>query len=257
MPNFNLAHLLLLSITTGFLLKDRLDINEFNSKPLVSIAALKSDSNKVVEKICFDLNHDGKADTIELANPPVEGNPGLFSKITINIQGSKLVEFYANDVWDVIDKPFAKSNLVKSDKVYIKADGKRVYLVLFGYQYGSGRDEFTVIRIKDNIAKIIYNLEMNEPIGFQYYGNPKTLKFIGRTNHCEYLNSSKNGNYQTSTYSPFYVYNLTDIMSIDTMLTKQYNLKNYVWAGLNYNEKLQVLEPQKPGLKYKLVGKAR
>lgn len=257
MPTLKLAHLLLLIITTGFLLKDRLDINEFNSKPLVSYAALKADSNKVIEKIGFDLNHDGKADTIELANPPIEGNPGLFSKITINILGSKSVEFYAKDVWDVIDKPFTKSNLVKSDKVYIKADGKQVFVVCFGYQYGSGRDEFTVIRIKDNNSRVIYNLEMNEPIGFQYFGNPKTLKFIGRTNHCEYLNSSENSNYQTATYSPFYVYNLTDTISIDTVLTKQYNLKNYVWAGINYNDKLDVLEPRKSGLKYRLEGKAK
>jgi hypothetical protein len=257
MNPINLARLLLLSIITGFLLQERHDINEFISKPLVSNAALETDSNKVIEKINFDLNHDGKADTIELANPPIEGNPGLFSKITIRIQGSKSMEFYAKDVWDIIDKGFTKSNLVKSDKVYIKADGKQVYLVLFGFLYGSGRDEFTVIRVKDNAAKIIFNQEMNEPIGFQYFGNPKTLKFIGRAKLCEYLNSSKNGNYQTATYSPFYVYNLTDIMSIDTMLTKQYNLKNYVWAGINYNEKLRVQQPSKPGLKYKLVGKAR
>ena len=257
MSPINLARLLLLSIITGFLLTDRLYLNEFKRQPLISNSAFKTDSNKVVEKIGFDLNQDGKADTIELANPPIEGNPGLFSKITIRIQGSKSVKFYAKDVWDVIDKPFTKSNLVKSDKVYIKADGKQVYLVLFGYQYGSGRDKFTVIRIKDNNSRVIYNLEMNEPIGFQYYGNPKTLKFIGRAKLCEYLNSSKNGNYQTATYSPFYVYNLTDIMSIDTMLTKQYNLKNYVWAGINYNEKLRVQQPRKPGLKYKLVGKAR
>lgn len=253
----NLRYLLLLSITTGFLLKNNLVINEFNSKPLVSYTAVETDSNRVIELISFDLNHDGKVDTIELADPPIEGNPGLFSKITIRIQGLKTMEFYAKDVWDVIDKPFTKSNLVKSEKVYIKVDGKQVYLVLFGYQYGSGRDEFTIIRIKDNSAKVIFNQAMNEPIGFQYYGNPKTLKFIGRTNHCEYINSSENGNYQTTTYSPFYVYNLSDTMSIDTILTKQYNLKNYVWAGKNYNEKIEVLEPIKPSLKYRLVSRKK
>lgn len=257
MPTLKLAHLLLLIITTGFLLKDRLDINEFNSKPLVSYAALKADSNKVIEKIGFDLNHDGKADNIELANPPIEGNPGLFSKITINILGSKSVEFYAKDVWDVIDKPFTKSNLVKSDKVYIKADGKQVYLVLFGFLYGSGRDEFTVIRVKDNAAKIIFNQEMNEPIGFQYFGNPKTLKFVGRVYNSEIINYTDDDSFQIASYCPYYVYNLTDSMSVNTLLSKQYNLKNYVWAGINYNDKLDVLEPRKSGLKYRLEGKAK
>lgn len=253
MNPIKLGYLLLLSITTGFLLKDRLYLSEFNRKPLVSNAALKTDSNKVVEKIGFDLNQDGKADTIELSTPPIEGNPGLFSKVNIKIQGSKIEEFNAKDVWALIDKGFTKTNEVKSDKVYLKVDGKQVYLVLFGFLYGSGRDEFTIIRIKDNAAKIIFNQEMNEPIGFQYYGNPKILKFVRRVYGSEIISYTDDDSYQIASYCPYYVYNLTDSMTVNTSLSKQYNLKNYVWAGINYNDKLDVLEPRKPGLKYRLA----
>ncbi len=45
------------------------------------------------------------------------------------------------------------------------------------------------------------------------------------------------------TYSPYIVYNLANF-AIDQMLTEKYNKEHYIWEGIKYNDKLQVLYPK-------------
>lgn len=198
-----------------------------------------------IEIITTDLNGDEKKDSIILTNPPLEGDPGVFQKLTLSFSGLGNQEFIAKDVWDSIDIDFLKNNqnAVKSTRVFVYKEFNRVLILLFGFSYGSGREEFTIIQIKENKTKIIFDEKLEHAIKLKDFDNDKSVELLGR-NSGEIYQKLDSLNADIGTYNPFLIYKLSDTCKTDIILSKKYNENNYVWAGLEYNEEIKVLYPR-------------
>lgn len=205
-------------------------------------------SNKIIEKIVFDLNNDGRPDTILLSNPTFGNDPGIFQKVTVKLSGKVSEEFIAKDVWDEVDSEFLMKNhnAVNSKLVFVFKNSNYSLLLLFGFMYGSGRDEFTVIQIKEGIVKVIFDDQLEMPISLTDFGNDKGIELLGR-NIGEVIDRDDSLNATIDTYNPFYVYSFNNGFQIDEKVTKEYNEEHYVWAGLRYSDGIKVLCPMNGG----------
>lgn len=207
-------------------------------------AAEQNDNYKTIETIITDLNNDGKTDTISAYMPPVDGDPGTFRKINISLGSKGRNTFIAKDVWDKIDSAFAKNNTnaVQSNLIFVHKEPKQTFILLFGFAYGSGRDEISLIRIKDNKIEMLVDNKFEEPIKFTDLDNDGEAELICQTPPEMYESDAKG---DIGTYSPFLVYKCDNVLYLEKKLTEAYNKQHYVWTGYKYNEHIKVLYPKK------------
>lgn len=196
--------------------------------------------------IITDLNNDGKKDTLSLYMPPAEGKPGTFGRINISLGSKGRNTFMAHDIWDKVDKEFAKhnTNAVTSDLVFIHKEPKQSYILLFGFAYGSGREEISIIRIKDNKIEMLFDNPLEEPVSFTDLDNDGEAELLAQAPPEMYEEDKKSKGF-IGAYSPFIVFKLGPAMYTDKKLTEQYNKQHYVWAGYKYNENIKVRYPEK------------
>lgn len=64
------------------------------------------------------------------------------------------------------------------------------------------------------------------------------------TNILEYEDEIDSLNAHLGYYSPFYVYTIGEGFDLNKTLTKQYNERNYVFAGYEADEKIKVIYPR-------------
>ncbi len=210
----------------------------------------KTSSEKVIETIKVDLNDDGKTDTITLTLPSDYGDPGAFNKVYVSLAGSSKKAFSSKaDAWDKIHPDFAGKNVneVKSDKVFVYKKPDITFILLFGYVFGSGSNEFTVMQVKNGVSSLIFDDAMDYPEGFTDTNHDGTLQFLGRPSLPEQSGHIDSLDADILTYDPYKVYDIYNGFKIDKDLTKKYNEENYVWAGLKSDEKIKVLVPRKDG----------
>lgn len=198
-----------------------------------------------IKTLVADLNNDGKTDTISVYMPPVEGDPGTFGKINISLGSKGRNTFTAEDIWDKIDNAFAKenTNAVHSNLVFVHKEPKQAFILLFGFAYGSGRDEISLIRIKDNTIEMLIDNKLEEPVKFTDMDNDGITELVCQ-NPPEIFQTDSKAKATLGTYSPFLVYKCDNVMSLDKKLTEAYNKEHYVWAGYQYNENIMVRYPK-------------
>lgn len=206
----------------------------------VVLAAIQED----VEPVIYDLNNDNKLDTITLTTPPVEGDPGLFQTVTISFNGMHKQSFKAKDVWDFVDSSFlaGTKNEVPSKRVFIHKEPGQTLVLLFGYIYGAGRGEFSVIRIRDNKVEMVFDDKLDYPLRLIDFNNDGKVEMLGRDAGEMYM-TIDSIDAQVGVYFPFYIYSFKDSCTIDEAMTQKYNEDNYVWAGLKYSEGIKVAYP--------------
>ncbi|MHA3789875.1 hypothetical protein ACX0HA_16830 [Flavobacterium hauense] len=209
-------------------------------------AAQQNNNYSPIETILTDLNNDGKTDSISVYLPPIEGDPGTFRKINISLGSKGRNTFTAEDVWDKIDNAFAEknSNTVRSNLAFVYKEPQQSFILLFGFAYGSGRSEISLIRIKDNKIEMLLDNTLEEPVRFTDLNNDGAAELVCRHPPEIYTTDEKTQT-QTGSYSPFLVYILSRDMYLDPKLTEQYNKSNYVWAGYKYDENIKVRYPKK------------
>ncbi|SEN56378.1 hypothetical protein SAMN04488505_11183 [Chitinophaga rupis] len=214
--------------------------NEVKIDTPVVATAIRED----VERVIYDLNNDNRPDTITLTTPPAEGDPGLFQTITISFNGMHQQSFKAKDVWDLVDSSFlaVTKNEVPSKQVFIHKEPGQTLIFLFGYIYGAGRGEFSIIRIRDNKAKLVFDDHLDNPLQLTDFDNDGKAELLGR-NEGEMYMDIDSINARIGVYFPFYIYSFKDSCIIDETMTQQYNEDNYVWAGLKYREDIKVAYP--------------
>jgi len=215
--------------------------------PVILNSIIALDSISALEKITTDLNGDNRLDTITCMSPP-DGDPGQFRKIVISLSGSGQQIFSAKDVWDFVDTVFANrnANAVSSDKVFVFKNQKQSLILLFGFVYGSGRDEFSIIQIRNNKAKMIFDDKLEIPLKIYASANDNTVELLGRC-FGEYVSDS------TETYHPYSIYTIAgDSCYLNRSLTQKYNEENYVWAGMDYNASVIVSRPLN-GIKPRII----
>jgi len=205
---------------------------------------------RLTKSFYADLNNDGKTDTITINLLPQNQT---FTTISIKLAGLPAQSFYAKEYWTMVDKWFLDSNknAVNTKLFFLKKTNKHSVILLFGESYGSGeRGEFSIINIEDNKAKMVFDhdddiIDVELPLKLIDLNNDGRLDFIYRNlgEYDEVLNKGKVG-----VYHPFYIYPVyDDSCKLSKQLTKEYNLKNYVFAGYKCNERIRVYYPDNGG----------
>jgi hypothetical protein len=205
-------------------------------------------TNTKIETIIVDLNNDNRQDTIFLSSPSATGLS--FNRITLLITGIRQQSFTAKNEWTNVDSDFLarNKNIVDSKRIFLfKSNGHSVIL-LFGYLDGAGyRGDFSIINIGASSINMVYDkgdkdLDIEVPITITDLDNDGRTDFVFR-NLFEYTERVDSLKANVGSYSPFLVYTIGKVCELNKPLTKQYNEKNYVFAGYEYNEQLQILYP--------------
>jgi len=204
---------------------------------------------RTVKTFVFDLNNDGRNDTIILSSD-TDGN--YFDRITISITGYRKQTFRAKQLWTTVDKEFLDSNKneVSSNLLFIKKTEKHAVILLFGESSGSGyRAEFTIINVENNLARKVFDhdddrINVERALKLDDLEHDGRLCFIYR-NLYELCGAV--GDADVGSYSPYYVYRVDDSCQLNKPLTKAYNEKHYVFAGYTYSEKKLIIYPRHKG----------
>lgn len=217
----------------------------------VSLYAQTRKDYKLIKRYLVDLNNDGRVDIITLRSSLKE--KGLFNQVTISITGFKKQTFNARYSWTFIDKHFlnVNKNALNSEDIYIKKTKLQSVILLFGTLDGAGyREEFSIINVENDSVKMVFG-KSNQNSEFEVQ-NPITL---GTLNYGERLNFVfryigefgayiKERNADVSTYIPYFVYTISNDCKLNKPLMKKYNQKHYVFAGYEFSEKIQILNPR-------------
>lgn len=213
----------------------------------VIYSALGIDTLSLVHFYKVDLNNDGFEDLIILQNPPIyENDPGAFSRLTIHLTNIGAKHFDTQDVFDKIPDTFRPSisSSINSEfiGVYPFQDGTLVFA--FGFQYGSGMAESMAIKISENSIVPVFEDAYNSFISLSELEFGQTPKLVLRKTE-EYWGWIDSLNIALSTYSPFHVFILRESFELDSLLTKKYNMENYVFQGFEtYNPNITVAVPR-------------
>ncbi|MCW4469068.1 hypothetical protein OGH69_08845 [Flavobacterium sp. MFBS3-15] len=200
-----------------------------------------------VETIITDLNADTVNDTIILYQTPVEGDPGLFTKMNVSVNGRRMT-FFAKNAWDEIGFYLAETgqNAVLSKNAYVHKEGIQSYIFLFGFPYGSGREEVFILKVKGRNMDIIFHNKLEELQRVSDLDNDGHAEMIVRRSP-QFLTVEED----IGTYSPFIIYSLENF-SVNKSLTEKYNKEHYIWEGIEYNDQIEVYYPN-DGSKPKLL----
>ena len=187
--------------------------------------------SKIVEIIPCHLSNSSLTDTIRLTAPADFSDPGLFTEITIKIPGKNIQSFKATDSWDVVDSEFLMNNHnpVPSRNVFIYKAPKCTFILLFGFIYGSGREEFSIIKVQNDSAIMISDNSIEEPIQIGHIYAQNEIQLLGR-DFGEAIGEVDSLNAFIETYHPYYIYSLENNFQIDSVLTERYNKEHYVWV---------------------------
>lgn len=225
-----------------------------NSKPIMAGKSAEAKAvetlelNKTIENIIYDLNNDGRVDSIRLSQDTLTGDSGAFNRLTLSIAGQKPQSFRAKDAWGIIDTNFTnhnKENAIKSDKIYVYQDSSQIVILLFGYVYGAGREETSVIYLKDNVGQLVFDEELEYPLTLTDLDHDGFLDLAGKS-HSEMYSSDEKGTILT--YDPFFVYTIKGSeCNLNIALSKTYNEEFYVWAGLHQTKEIKVMHPRDGG----------
>jgi len=200
-----------------------------------------------LETIITDLNADNLPDTLQIYLPPVEGDPGQFRKINISLGGHGRNTFTANDSWDKIDRSFTagNTNAVTSNRVFVHKEGNKSIILLWGFAYGSGREEYAIIQVTGNKMEFLHHYWLEDPV---------TFTDLDADGHAELLcrQEPEMDTKTTVVYSPYMVYTFNGVFTLSQALTKKYNTDHYVWAGYKYNEKI-IVESPSDGAKPRII----
>ncbi|HWB25386.1 MAG TPA: hypothetical protein VG738_07890 [Chitinophagaceae bacterium] len=212
------------------------------------ISAVAQKSQKRVETIITDLNNDQRNDTIQLFSTRDES--ALFNKIAISLAGAGRQLFSAKNGWGIVDTGFlaANKNAVNTNSLFLYKAKGRAIILLFGVMDGGGyREDFSIIKIKNDKAKMVLDKMDNDPdieipIALTELDNNQT-DFIFR-NYGEIYKHVDSLNADIAAYNPYLVYTIGDTCVLNKPLTKQYNEDHYVFAGYTYSENIKVLYPR-------------
>lgn len=219
---------------------------------LSGIAQTKQRQNATytpVETIITDLNADTVNDTIILYHPPVEGDPGIFTKMNVSVNGRR-VTFHAKYAWEEMYDFFLNDskNAVDSKLAFVHKEHEQSFIILFGRATPGGREELLIVGIKDRNMEIVFHNSIGESHFFADLDNDGHIDIVAQA-LPEYRNE---GGETVSGYMPYIVYSLTPYFDINKTLTEKYNKEHYIWEGMKYNADIKVLYP-KDGSKPRLL----
>lgn len=249
---FFLLSLLLISCTkeqkeiipTATESEEIVSFQEIDSDSII-YSVLKIDSLALVDYYKIDLNNDQLEDLVILQNPPkYQADPGTFSRLTVYLANNGTKSFDPVDIFDVIPDDFSSSatSLIDSKLVGIYPTQTGVLIFAFGYPYGSGRSTSLVIKVSGKSINTVFEGDYNYFISLSKLNQTPTLVLRKTAEHWGWVDSL---NILLSSYCPYQVVTLNETFKFDSVLTKDYNIENYVFQGYEpYNSKITVAIPK-------------
>jgi len=213
-----------------------------------------------LREFILDLNGDDKPDTIALT--PVATDTSIFTSVAIVINGYERKTFSVADTarpWTDFDYQFAdsNSNAVHTRCFFLRKGRTNAVLLLFGLiDETSDREGFTVIKIEHNQARQVLDqntqhLDLENILFLRDLDNDGRFDLIcGHTIEFNGMTDSLGG--LVGPYNPFYVYTIDDTCFLNKRLMREYNQKNYVFAGYQYSDSTKVFYPDDRSLKPRL-----
>ncbi len=198
----------------------------------------------IVRTIVLDLNADNYIDTIFLSEPDTSGDPGVFKKIEIIGKNIIPFELKANFAWDTVPQYLRKRNNknLSCDLLFIKQHNNSSYIILTGWEYSTGQEDFALIGVSDNKSTLLTKENFNDIKEFEDMNKDGKLDIVLNPTWSEGIDYIDSLKASITSYSPYYVYSLTpNKFILDSILTREYNQKNYAWAGLENIETVQVI----------------
>ena len=218
----------------------------------IGVSAQTKKKYQLVKSYLTDLNNDGKIDTITLSSSTKDKD--AFDRVSISIAGFKKHTFNAKYGWALVDEAFLKhnKNQLTSKYLYLKKTDLQTVILLFGTLDGAGyREEFSIINIENNNVKMVFGkadqgAAVESPISLGTLKHSERLNFVSR-NIGEFGSYVKEKNADVGNYIPYFVYTISDHCKLNKPLMKQYNQEHYVFAGYEFSDKIQILNPRNSG----------
>ena len=215
----------------------------------------QSPTFKQVKTIVTYLNQDNILDTITLSSSLSDNSS--FNNISISISGFKKQYFLAKSAWTNVDSSFLtkNKNLLKTKKLFLAKNEIQSVILLFGHLYDDGREEFSIINIKNNKVEMVLddnnNLDIEIPTKIIDIDKDGNIDFVYK--HLGEIEEQVDSlDAEIGTYQPFFVYTINNNCQLNKVLTKKYNEDHYVYAGLENTDKIKVLYPRN-GSKPKII----
>jgi len=179
---------------------------------------------RTVERIRYDVDGDGRPDTIVLINTSDEHDDGDFTRIDLLFGNSRRYTFTNEDRWirwDINDWDRSRiarnvPSLIKSKRVALvnTVEGDRL-LVAFEFPYASSSGRLSVFRISRNGVKRVLNNEMD-------LVKIADIDHDGRTDIVGSETSEAYGD-DCGSYDPDVVYTLDGTFKLNRVLTERYD----------------------------------
>jgi len=186
------------------------------------------------EKLEYDVDNDGKADTINLYKIEGWNDPGDFQQLQINYAGGPQLNVYGLDNWTGLKRDLSKfqtENLLESNNIlYFNLSDTQQLLVLFGY-WGV----LNIIDLSLPTPTVILNSEFRVT-HINDIDNDGIKEIIGRRSSYEIFGEFNSNSFR-GTYSPFFVLKYDNNTFVpDTLLSEKYNQEFYAgFFGFDYD----------------------
>ncbi|HVW14664.1 MAG TPA: hypothetical protein VHB54_12590 [Mucilaginibacter sp.] len=198
----------------------------------------------------MDLNNDGNPDTIKLISS-LEGRND-FNRISITLTGIRTAIFKAKDFWTEVDPEFLvkNQNAIRTKLLFLKRTPLHTVILLFGEDGEADyRGELSIINIENKKIVMAFD-QVNGDNLITAIALPITLTDLNYDGRLDFVSKDwgelerpvPGGN--IGSYDPYYVCPINNILKIDTPLTKAYNEKHYVYAGLDFGKEITIFYPK-------------
>jgi hypothetical protein len=229
--------------------------------PVAAVAVSPEDTLKEppgpARTFSTDLNYDGIPDTIYLRT--LARDSLVYDSITVSITRYGKRSFYCAQDWFQVDGDFPgfKENAYPNTSYFfLVKNGQESLLALFGRPYETGRDAFSLIRIKDNLPKMVMDQNHWKDHFIESVVFIKDVDHDGRFDFAyRHLTEGENSNVEEiggmiTSYSPVMVYAVDDSLVLNKTVMKKYNEEHYVFEGYRYSGDTKIFWPtdttQKP-----------
>jgi hypothetical protein len=203
--------------------------------------------DSIAESIKIDLNNDNYEDLVVLHKlPQYPDDPGVFSSLTIYLANDIKATFETDAVFDEIPNDFVvfDSSAVNSKVLAIYPYRNGSLIFAFGYAYGSGRAPSIIVEIENNNIKQVFLDDYNQFVSLAKLNSTDEPKLVLRKNF-ENWGWDDSLDVILTSYCPYSVFVLHKKFEFDSLLTLEYNKRNYVFKGFQeYDSEIIIAEPR-------------
>jgi len=219
-----------------------------------TIKKIHNDPN-VYDYYLFDLDNDSKKDSIILLDKAENYEPGVFHTIIIKFSNGNKFKHGSNVTFDKTDIKIVnfEKNLIQSEYLKIIKHKGVYFLMMSGYKADCCPRNLSIIKIVGSKALLSFNKGFDIS-HIEDTDNDGILEITGRTQYTQIFEPLPDQNAELGTYAPFEVFLIKDNAEYAYGKSKEYNEKNYIWAGEKASASIHVIYPNdfgKPFLKEK------